>query len=188
MKFSKIRRWSRVIHRDLSFFFSGMLIIYAVSGIAMNHVKTSNPNYTVERHEYSIKLPIVAESTITKEYVVEKYLNDIDQAKNYTKHYFPEPRTMKVFLKGGANIVVNLDTNTVLYEEVKPRHVMRAMARLHYNPGKWWTLFSDIFAVSMVVIILTGLVMVKGKRGMWGIGGIEFLIGVAIPLLFIFFF
>ena len=27
---SNIRKWSRLIHRDLSFFFSGMVLIYAI--------------------------------------------------------------------------------------------------------------------------------------------------------------
>ena len=44
------RKWFRVIHRDLSFFFSGVIIIYAVSGIMLNHRDTINPNYTVKRH------------------------------------------------------------------------------------------------------------------------------------------
>ena len=188
MTFNKIRRWSRAIHRDLSFFFSGMLIIYVISGIAMNHVRSANPNYTVDRHAYTKELPVLSQAEISKEYVIQTYLDEIDQSKNYTKHYFPAANTLKVFLKGGSNIVVDLTNHNVVYEEVKPRHIIGAMARLHYNPGKWWTHFSDLFAISMVIIILTGLVMIKGKRGMWGIGGVEFLLGVAIPLIFIFFF
>jgi hypothetical protein len=61
------------------------------------------------------------------------------------------------------------------------------MTTLHYNPGKWWTWFADIFAVSLIIITLTGLVMLKGKHGLWGRGGIELLIGIAIPLILLFF-
>ena len=44
---SSIRKWSRLIHRDLSFFFAGMVLIYAISGIVMNHRDTINPvSYT----------------------------------------------------------------------------------------------------------------------------------------------
>ena len=32
---NRLRRWSRNVHRELSFFFSGMLLIYAVSGLVM---------------------------------------------------------------------------------------------------------------------------------------------------------
>ena len=56
---STVRKWSRLIHRDLSFFFSGMVLIYAISGIVMNHRDTINPNFSITRKEYKIaeKLP-----------------------------------------------------------------------------------------------------------------------------------
>ena len=34
---SRIRRWSRAVHRDLSFFFGGIVLIYAISGFTLNH-------------------------------------------------------------------------------------------------------------------------------------------------------
>ena len=43
---SSIRKWSRLIHRDLSFFFAGMVLIYVISGIVMNHRDTINPNFS----------------------------------------------------------------------------------------------------------------------------------------------
>lgn len=46
---SALRRWSRTLHRDLSYFFAGMVLIYALSGIAMNHRDTFNPNYSVSQ-------------------------------------------------------------------------------------------------------------------------------------------
>ena len=49
---NRLRRWSRNVHRELSFFFSGMLLIYAVSGLVMNHRDTINPNYSVEQRRY----------------------------------------------------------------------------------------------------------------------------------------
>ncbi len=188
MPFNKIRRWCRVVHRDLSFFFAGMLLIYAISGIAMNHVRTTNPNYTVEQHHYVVDVTTVDPSEVTKDYVVTHFLDSIGQAEYYTKHYFPEEGKLKVFLKGGSNVVVDLSTGQVVFEEVKPRYVIGAMSRLHYNPGKWWPIFADLFAIGLIIITLTGLVMQKGKHGLWGIGGIELLVGAAIPLLFLFFY
>ena len=51
MKFSsnELRRWCRLLHRDLSDFFAGMVLIYALSGIAMNNRDTFNPDYAVSR-------------------------------------------------------------------------------------------------------------------------------------------
>ena len=95
---------------------------------------------------------------------------------------------MKVFLKGGSNLWVELATGHVVYESVKRRPIIGSMTRLHYNPGKWWTIFSDIFAIGMVVIIVTGVVMLKGNKGLIGRGGIELLAGMAIPIAFLLFF
>ena len=44
---NRLRRWSRNVHRELSFFFSGMLLIYAVSGLVMNHRDTTTPTLAV---------------------------------------------------------------------------------------------------------------------------------------------
>ncbi len=59
MKFSSstLRRWSRTLHRDLSYFFAGMVLIYALSGIVMNH-DTFNPNYSVSRTELVLAAPL----------------------------------------------------------------------------------------------------------------------------------
>ena len=54
---------------------------------------------------------------------------------------------MKVFLKGGSNLLVNVKTGEAVYESVTRRPLIGAMSRLHYNPGQWWTYFADIFAI-----------------------------------------
>lgn len=48
---SAVRKWSRPVHRDLSFFFSGVLLIYAVSGFMLNHKRDFNSDYSVRRTE-----------------------------------------------------------------------------------------------------------------------------------------
>lgn len=183
---NKLRKWSRSIHRDLSYFLAGMILIYAMSGIALNHRREFNPNYSVDRIEYKIEKSIPSKDKINKEYVVKNILTDIDEQDNYTKHYFPVDGQMKVFLKGGSNLFVNMQTNEAVYEKVTERPFFSAITGLHYNPGSWWTTFSDIFAVGLILITLTGIIMVKGGKGLIGRGGIELIIGIVIPLLFLF--
>lgn len=189
MKFSKVatalRRWSRLVHRDLSFFFSGMVLIYAISGIVMNHRNTINPNYSVELREYSITEAMPPQSGMKKDDVL-RLLAPLGEEKNYTKHYFPKENQMKVFLKGGSSLVVNLSTKQAVYEKLTRRPLISALTKLHYNPGRWWTHFADAFAVGLIVITVTGLVMVKGNKGLWGRGGVELATGILIPLLFLF--
>jgi hypothetical protein len=92
---------------------------------------------------------------------------------------------MKVFLKGGSSLVVDTQLGAAVYEKLERRFLLSDMVKLHYNPGKWWTTFSDVFAVSLILITLTGLVMVKGPKGFWGRGGILFLVGIIVPILFL---
>lgn len=150
----------------------------------MNYAKKSNPHYSVEIHRFEVVLPS-NKAEITKDYLVENVLKDINQEKKYTKHYFPQENTMKVFLKGGSMLSVDLTTKQAIFEELKPRYIVGSMAKLHYNPNKAWTWFSNIFAVCLMIIIITGLIMVKGKKGLIGRGGIELLIGLIIPFLFL---
>ncbi len=54
----KLRKWSRILHRDIGFFFIGATIIYGLSGIALNHLKDWNPNYTVDLEEFTTDIPL----------------------------------------------------------------------------------------------------------------------------------
>ena len=184
---SNIRKWSRLIHRDLSFFFSGMVLIYAISGIVMNHRDTINPNFSITRKEYKIAEKLPDKAGMNKEKVLT-LLEPLGESGNYTKYYFPKTDVMKVFLKGGSNLLVNVKTGEVVYESVTRRPLIGAMSRLHYNPGQWWTYFADIFAIALIIITLSGIIMLKGNKGIIGRGWIEVIVGILIPILFLFFF
>ncbi|MEG1586087.1 MAG: PepSY-associated TM helix domain-containing protein [Bacteroidales bacterium] len=182
----KIRKWSRGIHRDLSFLFSGVILVYALSGICLNHKADFNSDYKITNTDLQLEGVFPQPEKVDKSFVIG-LLRQIDQEKNYTKHYYPAPAMMKVFIKGGSSLQVNMQTGTAHFEHLQKRPFLSAMNRLHYNPSRWWTWFSDLFAVSLLIITLTGLIMVKGPKGLWGRGGIEFLAGIAIPLIFLFF-
>lgn len=183
-KGTTFRKWSRIIHRDVSFLFAGMILIYALSGILMNHRKDLNPHYSVSVQEFKVTQDLRDKTKVDKALVLE-LLEPLGESGNYTKHYFPNGEHLKVFLKGGSNLMVNIQTGDAVYERLERRFLLSDMVRLHYNPGRWWTTFSDVFAVSLILITLTGMVMVKGSKGFWGRGGILFIIGILIPILFL---
>lgn len=182
---SGVRKWSRDIHRDLSFLFAGVIVIYAVSGIALNHKKDFNSDYIIKREQVQLSGSFPIQQQISKQEVIE-LLAQVHEQNEYTKHYSPFPDQLKVFIKGGSSLVVNTVTGEAVYESIKKRPILSQFNRLHYNPGKWWTIFSDTFAVSLIIITLTGLLMLKGKKGFLGRGGIEFAAGILIPLIFLF--
>lgn len=181
-KGAKVRKWLRIIHRDLSYVFAGMLLVYAISGIALNHKDSFNSQYSIVRTDYALTATPQAE---VSQKTINEWLTECGVEGQEIQHYFPDNNTLKVFLKGNSNLVVDLQSGKAVLEQVKKRPFLGSLSKLHYNPGKAWTCFSDIFAVSLILIIVTGLFMLKGKHGLWGIGGIEFVIGILIPLLFI---
>ena len=167
---SAVRKWSRPVHRDLSFFFSGVLLIYAVSGFMLNHKRDFNSDYSVRRTELVFAQEILR----------------VGEEGNYLKHYFPEPDRLKVFIRGGSSLTVDLASGHAVYESIRKRPVLSSLNRLHYNPSRWWTVFSDVFLAGLIVIVLSGLVMMRGPKGSRGRGGGELIAGILSPLLFIF--
>lgn len=179
---AKFRSWCRTWHRDLSFVFAGMFIVYALSGIAMNHRDTFNPHFSVKRTDIQVDPKLFPQGKATKGQVA-RLLEPIGEARNLTQFYYPDPSTLKIFLKGGSSVVVDTESGKGVYEKLSRRPVLGFMARLHYNPGKLWTYFADAFGIAMILITLTGLSMLKGKNGFRGRGGIEFGIGILIPVI-----
>ena len=162
-----------------------MVVIYALSGLFMNHRDSINPSYTVSRQEYKVAESLPGKEGMTRERVLA-LLRPLGEEENFTQFYFPQPEQMKVFLKGGSSLVVDTSTGDAVYESVKPRPLIAPMVKLHFNPGSWWTWFADLFSVCLILITFTGLLMVKGPKGLWGRGGIELLVGILIPILFLF--
>ena len=58
---------ARNLHRDLGYFYIGLIISFAFSGILMNHRDSWHPEkYTIQTKAISVKLP--AEGAITEKY------------------------------------------------------------------------------------------------------------------------
>lgn len=178
------RKYFRKVHLHLSYFFSGVILIYAISGLTMNHLSNFNPQYMISVKDYTAEGTFPHKQDFNKKEVLI-LLEKVDEQDNYTKHYYPNKSTMKVFLKGGSSYSLNTQTGEVKYEALKKRPFFSQLSFLHYNPNIWWTIFSDIFAISLIVITLTGIAITKGKRGFKGSGGIEFFLGLLIPILFL---
>lgn len=181
---AKVRKYCRKIHSHLSFFFVGIILVYAISGITMNHLKDFNPQYMISVTDYTANKKYLNKQKLVKSDVIE-LLKEVGEEANYTKHYYPNKTTMKVFLKSGSSFTLNTETGEAKYEALVKRPFFSQLSFLHYNPGSWWTIFSDIFAICLIIICITGIFITKGKYGLKGIGGIELMAGISIPILFL---
>ncbi len=180
MNLSKL---NRITHRDLGYLVSGLAIIYAVSGIALNHKHNWNPNYIIENREFTTDVNFTRE-TLNKE-EAQEILNKVPGTLVYKTYYFPEGNTLTIFIEGGS-VRINTKTGKGTVERISKRPLFYQINFLHYNPGKWWKYFSDIFCLALIIVTITGLFIIKGRNGITRRGAILTAIGIILPLLFLF--
>lgn len=162
----KIRRLNVATHRDLGYFFSTLILIYCISGIALNHVDDWNPDFIL--HKKTVALP----KTFAKEDINAEQIKEFGKLvgeSDYKVFDFPTSNQVKIYYKD-ASLHVYLDKKEAIYEQVSKRHVFYQSNVLHRNSLKGWKWASDIFAVLLIVINITGLFILKGKHGITGRG------------------
>jgi len=97
-----IRKLLRILHRDFGYFIVGMTIVYALSGIYLNHRHDFNPDYKIFITEFRVDLP--AKSGLT-ENDVKAALNSVDDEVVYKKHYLNNQGNIKVFIENGEAVI-----------------------------------------------------------------------------------
>ena len=180
----KWRKWNRAIHRDLGYFFTALTVIYSLSGIALNHLDDWNPSYSVKTKKFKTDLINISQNI--DEERLEKVLKNAGITESYKKHYRPDEGTLRIFVKGG-NVTVNLKNGDALFESLRKRPLLYQANFLHYNnPKKIWTWISDFFALSLIILAISGLFILRGKNGIKGRGAWLTFAGLALPLIFMF--
>ncbi|MCJ7449742.1 MAG: PepSY-associated TM helix domain-containing protein [Bacteroidales bacterium] len=180
MNFSKL---NRITHRDIGYLIAGLTIIYALSGIALNHKHDWNPNYLVDAYEFTTDINFTRESF--NDDIAMTILKNIPGNPEYKTFHFPSGNRLTIFIEGGY-VQINTTSGKGIAERISKRPLFYQINFLHYNPGKWWKYFSDIFCISLILVTITGLFIVKGRNGITKRGAILTIIGIVLPLLFLF--
>lgn len=173
---NKAIRWLRIIHRDLGFLMVGICLVYGISGFLLNHMDGQDPAYKT------------TEETLQ----IEKNLSNDELSVLWKDKGLPELKKIlkidedhaRLMLNGGIG-VYNAATGLVDYELHKKNEFIFWINRLHYNKVKGWSVMADIFAFSLIYFALSGLLIVKGKKGLAGTGKWYLLAGLLIPILYI---
>ena len=178
----RLRRLNNILHRDFGYFFAGTTVIYAISGLAVNHMSDWNPNFIIHRQEVEVKT-LDSHEAVTTDWVMG-VLKPLGEQENYRSHDFPTPKKVKIYLDDGS-VFVNFKNGEGEYETVRRRPFFYQVNALHLAPKKFWLVFSDIFCVSLILICVTGLFVLKGKKGITGRGAVLAGAGALVPLLFL---
>ncbi len=179
----KLRKLNRAVHRDLGYFFFGMCIIYGISGIAMNHKHHWNPNYIITVQDINLELP--TDSVAADRELALYFLTQLNEQDKYRNHMV-SGSNMRIFVQGGR-VMVDMETGAGQLETNRRRPILFQTNFLHYNaPKKLWTWFADMFAVSLILLAVSGLFILKGKNGITRRGAWLTAAGIIIPLVLLF--
>lgn len=177
------RWWFHVIHRDIGYLCVGLVLVYAISGIAVNHVADWNPNYAIER--LPVNIGPVPQGDDSDEAVAQRILTRLQLPTDYKTLYVPEPGRLHI-IRVNHTIEVELATGEVVHEVVVPRPVIHQTNQLHLNHHKGvWTFVADAFAVALALLAISGMFLIKGRKGLPGRGKWLVAAGVLLPLLFL---
>jgi uncharacterized protein len=175
-------KFNRVTHRDIGYLIAGLTIIYSLSGIALNHKNDWNPNYVYDNRDFISDIRTTREAFNND--VAVKLLQSIKVDPSFKTYYFPSGKTVTIFIDGGL-VKLNTETGEGVVERITKRPLFYQINLLHYNPGKWWKYFSDIFCLALIIVTITGLFIIKGKNGIQKRGAILTIIGILLPLIFL---
>lgn len=174
----------RNLHRDLGYFYIGLIVSFAFSGLLMNHREVWHPEkYTTETKAIDVKLP--SESEINEKFAEDlgKQLGIDDKLRRHMvkkgelKISF-ENHDVEINMKTGKGEIVTFIKTPIISQTMK----------LHKNNSNWWIYYSDIFALSLITIALTGTIMIKGGKFSWKNRGWKLAVaGLVIPLLILVF-
>lgn len=177
-----LHRLNNAIHRDLGYFLAGTTVLYAVSGLALNHANQWNPNFAISRQDVHTQIPEDV-AAVTKQWAIG-ILEPLGKRDHYQSHDFPTPSKVKIYLDDGS-VLVDLKTGKGVLESVTKRSFLYQINCLHVSPKQAWLLFSDFLAAGLVVVSVTGLFMLKGRNGIAGRGAVLAAAGILIPLAFV---
>jgi len=97
----------------------------------------------------------------------------------------PIDNTHYRLLFSGGTGVYDSQSGTIDYEKYTKREFVYWINRLHYNKVKGWSIMGDLFAVSLIFFAVSGIFIVKGKKGLAGSGKYYLIGGILIPVIYI---
>jgi len=178
----RLRRLIVAVHRDVGFLVAGLTVAYAVSGIAVNHVGQWNPSYVVRETTHHVgALDAAAEPAAVAREVLDRIGERLEPAAVLAI----APGVVRIVLEG-RTLTAFVAEGRVVDEHVTRRPLLFALNYLHLNTGKGaWTWWADAYAVALLVLALTGIFIVPGRKGLAGRGRWFLAAGVLLPLAYL---
>ncbi|HNR73888.1 MAG TPA: PepSY-associated TM helix domain-containing protein [Cyclobacteriaceae bacterium] len=174
---------ARNTHRDIAYFYLGLIIAFSISGIFLNHRQVWHPR----RYSYNVQ-EIQWKQNVVKDSVNEKFIAAFAaeyQIDDQLRRFSVEGNNLRISYVNN-DVQVDLATGKGKIETYRTTPILGQMTKLHVDTSKWWIYYSDIFGAAMLVIAITGMFIQKGANSFWSRGWKLALAGIIFPLIFLF--
>jgi hypothetical protein len=154
----------------------GLCLVYGVSGFLLNRIDKRDPSYKVEQHEITLAKGL-SEREFRDAWQLEADLPSLNSVGQQGSKY-------RLLIDGGIG-EYDPATGIAGYETNKRKPLAFWINQLHYNRVGGWSIMADLFAIGLIFFAISGLFMVRGKRGIAGRGKWFLIIGLLIPIAYI---
>ena len=170
----------RNIHRDVAYFYVGLILAFSFSGIILNHRQSWYPTeYAYESEEVRLQLP-------NGELGEEKIRELVAQFNlDYQSHRI-RGNSMRVDFADNHILEVSTEDGSGVLEARRTVPLLGHTIKLHKSTDTAWIWYSDIFGAAMILIAITGMMIPMGRNGFSKRGWKLMVAGLVFPLLFLF--
>ena len=186
----KWRPWLLRLHRDVGYFFVGLTLIYALSGIAVNHRRHWDYDHARVSVRSSIGVPsdLIGASTVSDENeprLVSEIGKRLGRSAPPRLVLWRTPEKMTLFFGSGEDDLVDYNPTTgVATQSQRKRRFTYWLNRFHLNDhNATWIWFADAYALGLLFLATSGAIMLKGKNGFLRRGWWLILLGLVCPIL-----
>jgi hypothetical protein len=168
-----LRNW----HRDLGYFTVAVALVYGLSGIFLTHkdvFKVIAVHETYLEYTPGMKIAEFAQHW-------SKTNPALELSKCFTRN-----NAVHFYYKGGKG-AYDIETGKTAIESYKTHRLIALLNHLHFNQIKGWKYVADFFSIALMFLAVSGLVIVKGKKGFKKRGLWIMLAGLAMVAMFLFF-
>lgn len=176
------RRLNHILHRDIGFVCIGLTLIYAVSGIAVNHVSHGfNPSYIIEKTTAMVS-PLATGAKPDQRFI-DDILGELEVKERFKNGAMLSPESIRIFTETHT-IDLELYSGQTKIERIRKMPVLFELNFLHLNKAKGlWTWIADIFGVALAFLAISGLLMIRGRTKIRGI--LLTMAGLLLPVVYL---
>jgi hypothetical protein len=174
-----LKRWRaylRAFHRDFGYLAIGFTVIYAISGIAQNHIEDWG-DVSYKSYEQTLTIEPIADS-VPDDQAIKIVVDKVALGPPTTSLRAGDE--IRLEYPSGAKVSAIGDHVTV--QGRSQRFFIGAANWLHRARNKHaWKYVADVFAVMLLYLAISGIFMIKGKLGFKWRGMVLISIGVLVP-------